>query len=122
MGSTEKGFIWTSPYGQITEPDETVEEYVWKNISMWSDHIAIECGITGRKYSYGKLRDHCSALASRLRNDFNLKTGDTVAISMQNIPEYAIVVLGALEAGLVVSMINPNYTSGKCIEICNTIE
>lgn len=74
------------------------------------------CGITGRKYSYGKLRDHCAAVAVRLRTDFNLQPGDVVAISLPNIPEYAIVALGALEAGLVITTINPIYTPGTIVD------
>lgn len=111
-GSAEEGFVWTSPYGQINVADMTLDEYVWQNVDKWQHQIAIVCGITGRKYSYGKLRDHCAAVAYRLRKDFNLKPGDVVAISMANVPEYAIVALGALEAGLTLTTINPVYSAG----------
>lgn len=110
--TVDGGFAWTSRYGQIDASDLSLDEYVWKNVAKWQDKVAIVCGITGRKYSYGRLRDHCAAVAYRLRNDFNLKTGDVVAISMTNIPEYAIVALGALEAGLTLTTINPAYTPG----------
>lgn len=110
--SVEEGFVWTSRYGQTVMQHMTVDEYIWKNLDQWHSKIAIICGITGRKYSYGKLRDHCAALAYRLREDFNLSPGDVVAISMTNVPEYAIVVLGAMEAGLTITTINPSYSSG----------
>lgn len=110
--SEQEGFSWRSPYGQIAVPEMRVEDYVWKNLDMWHNKIAIVCGITGRQYSYGKLRDHSAALAYRLRANFDLKPGDVVAISMPNVPEYAIVALGAFEAGLTITTINPNYTSG----------
>lgn len=110
--SPQDGFAWTSPFGQITVPGLRVEEYVWKNLAKWHDKTAIVCGITGRQYTYGKLRDHSAAVAYRLRSNFNLKSGDVVAISMPNVPEYAIVVLGALEAGLTITTINPSYTPG----------
>lgn len=71
------------------------------------------CGITGRKYSYAKLRDHSAAFAVRLQTKFNLKHGDVVAIALPNIPEYAIAVLGAMEAGLTITTINPIYTAGE---------
>lgn len=111
--SADKGFEWTSRYGSIVVNDETAEECLWKNVAQWKDHIAIECGLTGRKYSFSKLRDHCFAVAYRLRYDFHLKPKDVVAISMVNVPEYAIVVLGAMEAGLTITTINTNYTPGK---------
>lgn len=35
-----------------------------------------------------------------------------MAVALPNIPEYAIAVLGAIEAGLTVTTINPLYTAG----------
>lgn len=111
--SAEDGYVWRSRYNDIpTLPGMTVPEYVWKDLDKWHNKIAIVCGITGRNYSYGKLRDHCAAVAYRLRRDFNLKHGDVIAISMPNVPEYAIVALGAMEAGLTLTTINPIYTPG----------
>lgn len=117
--SADHGFVWTSRFGEISVPDVTVEEYVWKNVAQWQHRTAIVCGVTGRQYTYAKLRDHCAAVAHRLRSDFNLQRGDVVAIAMPNVPEYAIVVLGALEAGLTLTTINPVYTSGLNLPLAN---
>lgn len=68
--------------------------------------------MTGRKYTYSKLRDHSAAVAVRLQKKFNLKRGDVIGICLPNIPEYAIALLGAAEAGLVTTTINPIYTAG----------
>lgn len=108
----EQGFVWTSGFGQIAIQNLTVDQYVWKNMAKWQNKIAIVCGVTGRQYSYSELRDHSSAVAHRLQKHFNLSTGDVVAISMPNVPEFAIVALGALEAGLTITTINPNFTPG----------
>lgn len=110
------GFYWRSPFGTITVPDMTVDEYVWKNLAKWPNKIAIVCGITGRKYTYARLRDHCAAAAYRLRTEYGLQRGDVIAISMTNQPEYAIAVLGAIEAGLVVTTINPAYTTQEHVK------
>lgn len=69
--------------------------------------------MTGRKYTYSKLRDHSAALAVRLQRKFNLKQGDVIGICLPNIPEYAIALLGAAEAGVVTTTINPIYTAGN---------
>lgn len=69
------------------------------------------CGVTGQKYSYAKLRDHCAALAIRLQQKF--QTGDVAAICLPNVPDFAIALLGIIEAGLVVTTINPMYTAGQ---------
>lgn len=36
-----------------------------------------------------------------------------IGICLPNIPEYAVALLGAAEAGLVTTTINPIYTAGK---------
>lgn len=72
-----------------------------------------ECGITGRKYTYGDLLRKSKNLGKALRKKLNLQEGDVIALLLPNVPEFPIAVLGALEAGLVVTTLNPVYTSGK---------
>lgn len=82
------GFIMKSPYMPIAMPELTIDQYVWKNMPKWQNHIAIACGITGRKYTYAKLRDHSAALAIRLRKDLKLEKSDIVSFSLPNVPGY----------------------------------
>lgn len=35
-----EGFIRNSPYDVVTTPNLSIDEYVWKNVSKWPDHIA----------------------------------------------------------------------------------
>jgi hypothetical protein len=81
-----------------------------------------ECGITGRKYTYGDLLRKSKNLGKALRKKLNLQEGDVIALLLPNVPEFPIAVLGALEAGLVVTTLNPVYTSGKsegnCYLLC----
>ena len=70
--------------------------------------------ITGRQYTYAELRDSSAALAVRLQTKFKLGKGDVLAICLPNLPEYPGAVLGAIEAGLTVTTVNPIYTAGKC--------
>lgn len=88
----------------------TIDQYIWKDLAKWPNKVAIVCGITGRQYTFAQLRDRCAAVAYRLRTEYGLQRGDVIAISMQNEPEFVIAVLGALEAGLVVTTVNPLYT------------
>lgn len=71
------------------------------------------CGVTDRKYTYAELRDRSAALAVRLQNKCGLKQNDVFAVCLPNIPEFPIATLGAIEAGLIVTTVNPTYTSGK---------
>jgi 4-coumarate--CoA ligase len=77
-----------------------------------------ECGITGRKYTYGDLLRKSKNLGKALRKKLNLQEGDVIALLLPNVPEFPIAVLGALEAGLVVTTLNPVYTSE---EICRQL-
>ncbi|XP_011692595.1 PREDICTED: probable 4-coumarate--CoA ligase 3 isoform X2 [Wasmannia auropunctata] len=67
------------------------------------------CANTGRSYTYSQLRKACSKLAMSLRKN-KLLPGDTIAIILPNIPEFAIIALAANEAGLRTTLINPVYT------------
>lgn len=101
--------IIPSPYGSIRSLETRIPDYVWRNVNRYSDHIALECGVTGRKYTYGEARDASNYIARSLR-DMGLVEGDVVALITPNLPESALAFLGILEAGLVVTTINPYYT------------
>lgn len=101
--------IVRSPYRDITIPTVTVNEYVWQNIEKWSDKTALVCGVTGKSYTFAQIFELSKRFASSLHKN-GFKAGDILAVMLQNIPEYPVIVLGALEAGLVVSTVNPIYT------------
>lgn len=84
--SENDGYVFRSPFEPISIPEMTVDQYVWKNMPKWQNHIAIQCGVTGRRYTYAKLRDHCAALAIRLRTSLMLEKGDIVGICLPNVP------------------------------------
>lgn len=69
------------------------------------------CGVTGRSYTYGRLRDHSAAFAVRLQKQLKLQRNDVIAICMPNTPDYPIAMFGSIEAGLVVTTMNPIYTA-----------
>lgn len=80
------GFVVSSPYEQIFDPQTTIERHIWGNLSKWPNHEAIVCGVSGRSYKYGALRDHCAALAIRLRKNLGVKDDDVVAVCLPNVP------------------------------------
>ncbi|PNF25517.1 hypothetical protein B7P43_G05185 [Cryptotermes secundus] len=41
------------------------------------------------------------------------ETGDVLAVALYNCPEFHLVLLGAMEAGMVVTTVNPEYTPGE---------
>jgi acyl-CoA synthetase (AMP-forming)/AMP-acid ligase II len=68
--------------------------------------------VTGRRYRYAETRQLCHRFAASLRLA-GLQPGDTLNIVLPNTAEWPIVFLGAMEAGLLVSTANPQYTAGK---------
>lgn len=102
--------IVTSPVPQIEIPNVNLQQYIWSNMSQWADKIAVECVVTGRKYSYTQCFEHSNSVTNFTRT-LGLRKGDTIAILALNVPEYILVVLGCIQAGLRVSPINPGYTA-----------
>ncbi|XP_011867811.1 PREDICTED: 4-coumarate--CoA ligase 1 [Vollenhovia emeryi] len=86
-----------------------LHDFIWDKVEKWSNHTALVCANTGRSYTYGQLRKACGKLATSLRK-MKLMPGDTIAIILPNIPEYAIITLAANEAGLQTTLINPTHT------------
>lgn len=74
------------------------------------------CVITDRQYTFAQLRDASAAFAVRLQTKFKLAKPDVLAICLPNLPEYPIATLGAIEAGLAVTTINPIYTPGETFQ------
>ena len=79
------------------------------------------CVVTGRQYTFAELRDASAALAVRLQTKFKMGKGDVLAICLPNLPEYPLATLGAIEAGLTVTTVNPIYTAGKKKQNITTI-
>jgi len=68
--------------------------------------------VTGRRYRYAEMRQLCQRFAASL-HQAGLQRCDTLIIVMPNTAECPILLLGAMEAGLLVSTANPQYTAGK---------
>lgn len=60
---------------------------------------------------------HCKQYALAVRLQKHVRPGDVAAICLPNIPDFAITLLGSLEAGLVLTTINPIYTAGELFNV-----
>lgn len=110
------GYIRHSAYAPVQVPNLRIDQFVWKDMLRWETNTALVCGETGRELSYAQLRDQCAAVAVRLqRPEFGLRDGDVVALCLPNSPDFPIACLGAIEAGLTVTSVNPQYTAGEWI-------
>lgn len=77
---------------------------------LWIDSRK-ECGITGRKYTYDKVRDLSRRFGSALVR-MGFKRGEVLGMVLPNLPEFPIAMLGAAGIGMPVTTVNPIYTAG----------
>jgi len=98
-----------SPYADISVPDVGLPEFVWEIVDKYPEHTALVCALTGRKYTYAESRGIAQRFAASLRK-MGFKSGDTLAVILPNMPEFPLVLLGAIEAGCIVTTVNPTFT------------
>ncbi|KAK5647006.1 hypothetical protein RI129_005470 [Pyrocoelia pectoralis] len=94
----------------IDIPCIDLEKYIWKKLYKWHNKTAVVCAATKRQYTYLELYNKTNSMANFLFKLTEGKRNDTVAIILPNLPEFPIAVLGAIQAGLKITTINPNYT------------
>lgn len=76
---------------------------------------------TGKKYSYEELRKLCRRFAIALKQK-QFQKGEILSIILPNIPEYLVVLLGTIEAGLVATTLNPAFTAGYYNDILSSFD
>ncbi|GBP14310.1 4-coumarate--CoA ligase 1 [Eumeta japonica] len=106
-----EGNVVVSPHKTVEIPDSTLAQHVWANLDRWPQRTALVCGITCRQYTYEQAYQMSRNFAANLRKKFRLRDDDTVALVLPNLPEYPLALLGASEAGCVVTTVNPMYTA-----------
>ncbi|XP_052749617.1 uncharacterized protein LOC113512676 [Galleria mellonella] len=108
--STESNVL-SSVYDDIPISNDTLCDFVWQRMDRWPDKTATVCSVTGRGYTYAQLHRISMVFGASLRSKLKLREDDKVAIILPNVPEYPCIVMGALQAGCVVSPMNPLYTA-----------
>lgn len=97
---------------EVDIPNISVTEMFQDIVSKYGDHKALY--FYGNETSYRELGAQIAAFASSLQDD-GLKKGDRVGLMLPNCPQYVIGYYGVLQAGGVVTQINPMLI-GKDIE------
>ncbi|KAM3960236.1 uncharacterized protein ACR2FA_005712 [Aphomia sociella] len=103
--------IVKSPFKDVELPNRLISEHIWENMEKWPDKTAVICGLSNRSFTYHQLYKCSLNLATNLRRKLNIRDGDVICIMMPNSPDYALAVLGILQAGAEVTTINPIYTA-----------
>ncbi|KAK4037209.1 hypothetical protein OUZ56_029248 [Daphnia magna] len=98
----------------------TMVHRFFDNVSRYSKQIALECGITGRKYTYEMLAHLIRRYGSALTRA-GFKKGQVMAIVSPNVPEFAIALLGASAIGMPVALVNPTFTPAEIARQLSTV-
>ncbi|ODM98590.1 4-coumarate--CoA ligase 2 [Orchesella cincta] len=96
----------------------TLPEFLFQNLHKWENAPAMKCAITGRQYTHGEVYKRSRSFAAALKQA-GFKRNDSICILLPNIPEYPIVALGSMQAGCVVSTVNPLYTRDEIAKQIN---
>ena len=106
-----------SPYDDVSIPDTPLTPFVFARAEELGDKPAIIDGPSGRTLTYEQLAGGVRSFAGGLRSRGFAK-GDTLAIFLPNVPEYAVAFHGTAFAGGTVTTINPVY---NVEEICHQL-
>jgi long-chain acyl-CoA synthetase len=104
---------WVKSYdpgvpADLPVPDLTVPAIFDEATDRFRDRTALV--FSGRKISFGELRDGVDRLATAF-HALGLRKGDRVALYLLNSPQFVLSYFAALKAGGVVTAISPVYTS-----------
>src|SRR5918998_2234413 len=99
-----------SPYPEVTIPDSALTPFVFEEARSRGDKPAIVDGPSGRTLSYEQLFGAVKSFAGGLKAR-GFEKGDTLAILLPNLPEYAVAFHGTAWAGGTVTTVNPVYNA-----------
>lgn len=102
--------IVSSALPDIPLPTGNLATYILETTKRWPTKTALECDVTGRKYTYSQVVDAVARWGGYLAT-LGMQRGDRLAIMMLNCPEYMLVMLGAMSVGIPVTVINSAYTA-----------
>ncbi|KAF5301689.1 hypothetical protein FQR65_LT08776 [Abscondita terminalis] len=113
LQKTFRRTIMTNPHGSIQIPNITLPEFIFQSFDKHPNETAVECSVTKKRYTFDEIRTKTRNFNTNLRKKLNLNRGDVIAVVLPNVPDYPVCVLGALEAGLIVTTINPSYVADE---------
>ena len=102
--------IFESPREPVTVPDVSFTELVLSRVDRHPDRVAFVDGPTGRRLTYGGLREAVHAAAGKLAGR-GFRPGDVLGLVSPNVPEFAVAFHAALAVGGVVTTLNPVWTA-----------
>ncbi|CAI7774445.1 unnamed protein product [Closterium sp. NIES-53] len=95
----------------VTVPNGVLlPEFALENASRWADRRAFVDGVTGRALTFAQVDELVYNVAAGII-DLGIRPGESVLLLLPNMPEYAVLFLGIIAAGAVVTTANPAYSA-----------
>lgn len=107
--------IFRSPFPEVSIPETTLTETVFRKVNEHGDKPAIIDGVSGRVLTYSRLFEDVRRAATGL-SARGLKKGDVLALLSPNVPEYAVAFHATTLLGGAVTPINPLCTEKEIRE------
>ena len=104
--------IFHSDLSDVVLPDMSFSQMCWSRLDEFSEQVALHDSSSGHQLTYSEARDAAKAVGSGLLR-LGAQQGEVVAIVMPNSWDHIVAFLGASEAGLVLTSLNPAYTAGE---------
>ncbi|CAG7730859.1 unnamed protein product, partial [Allacma fusca] len=90
----------------------TIPELIRSQTGNWGNRTAYECAVTGLKFTHNEVHKYSKGFGAALLK-LGLKRGDVAIILLPNCPQYAPVLQGMLDTGIIAAPMNPALTTCK---------
>ncbi|XP_063847795.1 uncharacterized protein LOC135092925 [Scylla paramamosain] len=116
----EKNVVYSS-FPSMALPTQDLPHLLYERLQKWRHLDAMECSVTGRKYTYGEVLDKGLRFGGIVNTFLPPASSSaspeekirTVTFFSQNCPEFPIFLLGTLATGATLATINSNYTAAE---------
>ncbi|MGE3847759.1 MAG: AMP-binding protein [Gammaproteobacteria bacterium] len=104
--------IFRSPLPDVAIPTATLADYALANVDAHASRAAFIDASSERVVTHGELRAQVTRAAAGLAAR-GVTKGDVVAISLPNLPEFAVALYAVTSLGAIATTLNPLYTSDE---------
>ena len=98
----EERLVVRSPWPSVTVPEMNLAEWVWELVPQYAESTALVCGLTGHSITYLDAKSMAQKFGSALLR-LGAQRGDVVCLLLPNMPQFPVVFLGTVGAGLTVT-------------------
>src|SRR2546427_1321918 len=107
--------IFRDPYSDVSIPEVSLTDFIFRSLEQFKDKTALIDGPTGNALTYPEFADAVRRVAGTLAKR-GFKKGDVFGIFSTNCPEYAIAFHAVAMLGGINTTLNPLYTAEEAAQ------